>query len=88
MAIIHIQEITSTQVTEIIMDATEAAIMAYARNSAFVWDQLICVKFWYFPGDRVIRRAVFEFDTERLVIRHEASLAGGHRYLAAWLDQD
>lgn len=87
MATIHIQEITSTQVTEVIMDTIEAAIMAYARNAAANWDQLFNARFRYYPGDKVVRRAAFEFDTERLVIQHEISSAGGHRYLAAWINR-
>lgn len=84
-AIIHIQEVTSSQVTEVIMDTTEAAIMAYARNAAANWDRLFMARFRYYPGDKVVRRAVIVFDTEKLVVKHEASSAGGHRYLVAWL---
>lgn len=88
MAIIHIQETTSTQVTELIKSTAEEAIMAYAHNAAFDWDQLISARFRYFPGDKVIRRAVFEFNTERLIVRHEISTEHGHRYIAAWLNQN
>ena len=85
--VIHIQEVNSTQVTEFVRDNTEEAIRAYAKNAAFNWDHLYNTRVRYFPGTAVVRRMVFEFNTERLIVLHEMTSACGHRYTAAWLDQ-
>lgn len=85
--VIHIQEATSTQVTELIRNAVEEAIWAYAKNAAFDWSQLYSARARYFPGDEVVRRMVFEFDTERLIVRHEMTTTCGYCYRAAWIDR-
>lgn len=86
--IVHIQETTSTQVTEFIRSNTEEAIRAYAQNAAFDWSQLYGSRVRYFPGTTVVRRMVFEFNTERLIVRHEMTSIYGHRYVVAWVNRD
>lgn len=86
--IIHIQEVDSPQVTEYIKDNTEEAIRAYAKNAAANWEHLYNVRIKYFPGTKVVYRMVFEFNTERLIVRHEMSSVYGHRYVVAWLNRD
>ena len=85
--VIHIQEVNSTQATEFIRNTTEEAIRAYAQNAAFDWTQLYSTRVNYFPGTTVVRRMVFEFNTERLIVRHEMTSIYGHRYVVAWLNQ-
>lgn len=85
--VIHIQEVNSTQVTEFIRNSTEEAIRAYAQNAAFDWTQLYNARVKYFPGTTVVRRMVLEFNTERLIVRHEMTSACGHRYVVAWLNR-
>lgn len=85
--IIHIQEVDSTQVTEFIRNTTEEAIRAYAQNAAFDWTQLYSTRVNYFPGTTVVRRMVFEFKDERLIVLHEMTSVYGHRYVVAWLNQ-
>jgi hypothetical protein len=86
--IVHIQEITSTQVTELIRNSTEEAIRAYAQNAAFDWSQLYNARAKFFPGTAIVRRMVFEFNTERLIVRHEMTSEYGHRYIVAWVDRN
>lgn len=88
MTIIHIQETTSTQVTEFIRSNIEDAIWDYAKNAAANWDRFWSARVRYFPGDKVVRRMVFEFATERLIVRHEMTTECGHRYIAAWVNRD
>lgn len=85
--IIHIQEVDSTQVTEFIRNTTEEAIRAYAQNAAYNWEHLYGSRVRYFPGTTVVRRMVFEFNTERLIVRHEMTSTYGHRYIVAWLNR-
>lgn len=85
--IVHIQETASTQVTEFIRNSTEEAIRAYAQNAAYNWGHLYNARVSYFPGTTVVRRMVFEFNTERLIVRHEMASTYGHRYIVAWLNQ-
>jgi hypothetical protein len=85
--VVHIQETTSTQVTELIRNNTEEAIRAYAQNAAYNWGHLYGARVKYFPGTTVVRRMVFEFNTERLIVRHEMTSIYGHRYVVAWLNR-
>ena len=39
MAVIHIQEVNSDQVTEIIAETVEKALWAYAHNACFRWSE-------------------------------------------------
>jgi hypothetical protein len=81
MIIVHIHEITSTQVSEIIVQNVETALCAYARNAAFRWEDLIAVH-GVRRADGMITRMVFEFKEERLILRHICN----SQYAAAWLD--
>ena len=85
--IIHIQEAKSTQITELIHASTEKAITAYAKNAASNWGELFNTRFRFFPNSTIVRRAVFEFNRERLIILHEFTTEKGTRYKAAWLEQ-
>lgn len=80
--IIHIQELTSTQVSEIIDKSIEDAMWAYAHNAAFDWDDLVCAKLKRYPRSKAIHWMEFEFVTERLTIRH----VYGTRYTAEWVN--
>lgn len=82
--IIHIQETTSDQVTEIIAETTREAIHAYVRNAnGKRWDRLHGVR--YFPGTDIIKRMTYEFDNgERALIRFDRP----GRYLVAWQSTD
>ena len=81
-AIIHIQEINSTQVSEITAKTIEDAIWAYAHNSAFDWDDFDCARLMRYPESEDIKWMEFEFITEKLVVRH----VYGERYTAQWAD--
>ena len=82
MAIIHIQEITSTQVGEVIANTIEDAMWAYAHNAAYDWDDFECVKLMRYRHSDDIQWMEFEFITEKLVIRH----IYGERYTAEWIN--
>ncbi len=84
MAIIHIQEVNSNQVTEVIANTIQQAIKVYAENAAFNWSELHNYFMWYHNHDSAngIERAVFYFRTEKLVIRN----IYGNRYTAEWKD--
>ena len=83
MTTIHIQERTSTQVTEITHKDIESAIWAYAHNAAFDWDGLELATVHFYPKSDVISHMVFEFETETLTVQHEYDL----RFTAAWEDK-
>lgn len=82
MAIIHIQEITSTQVSEVTANTIEDAIWAYAHNAACDWDDFECAKLKRYPHSEDVNWMEFEFITEKLVIRH----VYGERYTAEWVN--
>lgn len=82
MTVIHIQEITSGQVTEIIAETMEKALWAYAHNAAFNWDDFDGAKLKKYPHSEDINWMEFEFITEKLTIQH----IYGNRYTAEWVN--
>ena len=80
MAVIHIQEVNSNQVTEITARNVSLAIRAYAKNAAFDWNSLQNVVTG-FHGKTLYRR-VYNFQTEKLTLE----LVTANRYIATWTD--
>ena len=80
--IIHIQEITSTQVSEVNAASIEDAMWAYAHNAAFNWDDFDCATLKKYPHSEDINCMEFEFITEKLTIQH----IYGNRYTAEWVN--
>lgn len=80
--IIHIQEVTSTQVSEITAASIEDAMWAYAHNAAFNWNDFDCAKLKKYPHSEDINCMEFEFITEKLTIQH----IYGNRYTAEWVN--
>lgn len=80
--IIHIQEVNSTQVTEIIAPSLEAAILKYAVNAAgstYMHSKPEVNNYKLDPN--VVHWIGFPFKDELLVVTH----IYGQRYLAEWL---
>lgn len=84
MSIIHIQEVNSDQVTEVIAKDTKTAIRAYAENAAFDWSDLSKYIMQYHDNKFVngVKCAIFYFRMEKLTITN----IYGNRYLAVWAD--
>ena len=84
MQIIHIQEVNSDQVVEVIASDTKAAIQAYARHCAFDWNDLLNSFVFYHDhiAKNCVEKAVYHFKTEKLTIR----CVYGNRYIAIWED--
>ena len=82
MAIIHIQEVSSEQVTEVIANNYKDAILAYAKNAAFKWADHIHTSVRYYENSDCVKRMSINFKTERLVVRH----VYGNRYTVAWVE--
>ena len=82
IAIIHIQEINSTQVSEITAKTIEDAIWAYAYNAAFDWEHFEFARLMRYPKSEDINWMEFEFITEKLIVRH----IYGERYTAQWVE--
>lgn len=80
MVVIHIQEVNSDQVTEVIARNASLAIRAYAKNAAFDWNSLQNV-ITGFHGKTLYRR-VYSFQTEELTLE----LIATNRYMATWTD--
>ena len=80
MTIIHIQEVNSDQVTEIIAETMEKALLAYAHNACFRWNEWAGATAEYYPKSNAIRKMVFMFDNEQLTICH----VYGERFSAEW----
>lgn len=80
MAIIHIQEVTSTQVTEIIAETLEDALWAYAHNACYRWEAFAEATAEYYPKSDAIKRMVFMFDDEQLTLCN----VYGERFTAEW----
>ena len=80
--IIHIQEVNSTQVTEIIAPTLEEAITAYAMNAtcnAYMHSNPGVNNYKLAPN--TVRWIGFPFREELLIVSH----IYGQRYLAEWL---
>lgn len=80
MAIIHIQEVTSTQVTEIIAETVENALWAYAHNACYLWEAFVEATMEYYPKSETVKKAVFMFDDEQLTLYN----VYGERFTAEW----
>lgn len=80
MVVIHIQEVTSTQVTEITAENVEKALWAYAHNACFRWDEWAGATAEYYPKSDAIKRMVFIFDDEQLTLYN----VYGERFTAEW----
>lgn len=80
MVVIHIQEVNSDQVTEVITRNVSLAIRAYAKNAAFDWNSLQNVVTG-FHGKTLYRR-VYDFQNEKLTLE----LIAANRYMATWTD--
>lgn len=84
MSIIHIQEVNSDQVTEVIAKDAKTAIRAYAKNAAFSLSDLDKYIIQYHDNKLVngVKCAIFYFRMEKLTITN----IYGNRYLAVWAD--
>lgn len=80
--IIHIQELNSSQVTEVKAHTIEDGMWAYAHNAAFDWDAFECAKLMRYRGKKMIKWMEFCFAEEYLIIRR----VGRRRYTAEWVD--
>ena len=80
MAIIHIQEVNSDQVTEIIAETVEKALWAYTNNACFKWSEWAGTTVEYYPKSDMIKRMVFMFDNEQLTLCN----VYGERFTAEW----
>lgn len=80
MSIIHIQEVTSDQVTEITAENVEKALWAYAHNACFRWDEWTGATVEYYPKSDTIKKMVFTFDNEELTLYN----VYGMRFTAKW----
>lgn len=80
MAIIHIQEANSDQVTEVTARNVNLAMRTYAKNAAFDWSSLQNAVTG-FHGKTLYRR-VYNFQTEKLTLE----LIATDRYVATWTD--
>lgn len=81
VAIIHIQEVGSTQVSEFIAETTEQALWAYAYNAAARWNAFTGATLKYYPRSSTIKEMVFMFDDEQLTLCHTY----GERFSAEWI---
>lgn len=79
--IIHIQEVNSTQVSEVIAETVERALWAYAHNAAARWAAFTEATAHYYPNNVDIERMVFTFDGEQLTLCH----VYGERFSAEWI---
>ena len=84
MQIIHVQEVNSDQVVEVIAPDANTAIQAYARRCAFDWNDLLNSFVFYHDHIAIngVEKAVYYFKTEKLTIR----CVYGNRYIAMWED--
>lgn len=80
MVVIHIQEVTSTQVTEIIAETLEDALFAYAHNACHRWEAFAEATAEYYYKSDAIKRMVFMFDNEELILYN----VYGMRFTAEW----
>lgn len=80
MAVIHIQEVNSDQVTEIIAETVEKALWAYAHNACFRCSEWDGATAEYYPKSDMIKRMVFMFDNEQLTLCN----VYGERFTAEW----
>ena len=80
MAIIHIQEVNSDQVTEVTAETVEKALWAYAHNACFQWSEWAGATAEYYPKSDMIKRMVFMFDNEQLTLCN----IYGERFTAEW----
>lgn len=80
MVVIHIQEVTSTQVTEITAETVEKALWAYAHNACFKWDEWAGTTVEYYPKSETVKKTVFMFDNEELILYN----VYGMRFTAEW----
>ena len=80
MVVIHIQEVTSTQVTEVTAETIEKALWAYARNACYLWSAWAGATAEYYPKSDAIKRMVFMFDDEQLTLCN----IYGMRFTAEW----
>lgn len=81
--IVHIQEVTSTQVTEVTAETVEDALWAYAHNAAANWDSFECAKRTWYPRRRKTTKWMeFCFSTEYLILKHTY----GNRFTAEWVN--
>ena len=56
MAVIHIQEVNSDQVTEIIAETVEKALWAYAHNACFRWSEWAGATAECYPKSNAIKK--------------------------------
>ena len=80
MVVIHIQEVTSTQVTEIIAETLEDALFAYAHNACYRWEAFAEATAEYYYKSDAIKKMVFIFDDEQLTLYN----IYGERFTAEW----
>lgn len=79
--IIHIQEVVSTQVSEISAKTVEQALWAYAHNAAARWTAFTGATVKCYPKSDAIKEMVFMFENEQLTLRH----VYGERFSAEWV---
>lgn len=79
--IIHIQEVNSTQVSEVIAETIEKALWAYAQNAAFRWSAFTGTTLKRYPKSDIIKEMVFTFEGEQLTLYH----VYGERFSAEWI---
>ena len=80
MVVIHVQEVTSTQVTEIIAETLEDALFAYAHNACDRWETFAEATAEYYYKSDAIKKMVFIFDDEQLTLYN----VYGERFTAEW----
>lgn len=80
MVVIHIQEVTSDQVTEVTAETLEDALFAYAQNACLKWDEWAGATAKYYPKSDAIKKMVFTFDNEELTLYN----VYGMRFTAEW----
>ena len=80
MAIIHIQEVNSDQVTEVTAETVEKALWAYVHNACFRWSEWAGTTAEYYPKSDTIKKMVFMFDNEQLTLCN----VYGERFIAEW----
>ena len=79
--IIHIQEVNSTQVSEILSENVEKALWAYAQNAAFRWSAFTGATLKRYPKSDIIKEMTFIFEGEQLTLCH----VYGERFSAEWI---
>lgn len=79
--IIHIQEVNSTQVSEILTETIEQALWTYAHNAAARRNAFTGTTLKYYPKSSIIKEMVFMFDDEQLTLCHTY----GERFSAEWI---